>query len=406
MKHSTQLTTRKITLIAIFSALYYILSFLPGIKIATGAANISIEIEAFMASIFGLILGPYLGALTAFMGAFLAWVLPPGTPSPTSAIFLPAPVINAFIVGLLYTGRWKMAFVTLAAVVSAFWFMPVTQPWNQHAYIGFYVMWDKILALALIVPSVILMDRMTKNSTKASKTYSKPTIMKKVDLAFVFSFIAAVLILVNAWMIGSGENVKFQFDAFGTTFKLKLVSKELFSIISSYGYAWLLLGVGILICAVLLYVKPKKRIVWSALIFLLSCVSTVIGGGFFAGLFLGVLGGISGILKTRFTLPRITLFGDAFLYFILAFIGNEADNALGADIFAIPFVYEKLFQIPNIEIIRWLFTVGPFFYFAIRLFQAVITTLIAVPLLTNLKASGLVFEPAVDKIESEETIEK
>ena len=52
------LVTRKVALIALFSALYYILSFLPGIE-AIGVTNVTINIEAFMASIFGRS-GPYL----------------------------------------------------------------------------------------------------------------------------------------------------------------------------------------------------------------------------------------------------------------------------------------------------------------------------------------------------------
>ncbi len=156
-----------------------------------------------------------------------------------------------------------------------------------------------------------------------------------------------------------------------------------------------------MICAALLYFRPENRHVWSSLIFLLSCVSVVIGGGFLAGLFLGVLGGVFGVTKRIIRLPAVSLFGDMFLYFLLAFIGNEADNALGADIFAVPFIYEGIFQLP-LDIVRTLFTVAPFFYFAIRLFQAVITTLVATPLLRNLRAAGLSTSQFTEPKETEE----
>jgi len=388
MKHSRRLTTRKIALVTIFSALYYVLSFLPGID-AIGAANVTIQIEAFMASIFGLILGPYLGALTAFVGAFLAWLLPPGIPSMTSAVFLPAPVINAFTVGLIHTRKWKIALVTLAAVVLAFWFLPPTQPWEQYFDIGFYVMWDKILALVLIIPAAVLVNKLPKTSMKMSDNSSDTTIMEKVDLAFILSTIASVFILANAWMIAlQGKVLKLQYTIFGTTLELRFGSKELILLTASYGYVWLLLGVGVLASTALLYLKPEKRFIWSSSIFVLSCLSAVIGGGFLVGLFLGVLAGVLGTLKRRFALTKMTLFGDLFLYFILAFIGNEADNALGVDIFAVPLVYEGIFQISSLNLLRDLFKIAPFFYFAIRLFQAAMTTLIATPLLRNLKAAG------------------
>jgi len=104
-------------------------------------------------------------------------------------------------------------------------------------------------------------------------------------------------------------------------------------------------------------------------------------------LFLGVLGGIFGTLKRKVVLPRITNM-EMLLYFLLAFIGNEADNAIGATIFAVPLVYEGVFGILSLDALRLSFTVAPLFYFAIRLFQAIITTLIATPLLRNLKSAG------------------
>jgi len=386
-----QLTTRKVALVAIFSALYYILSFLPGIR-AIGAANVTINIEAFMASIFGLVLGPYLGALTAFMAALLAWILPPGTPSPASAVFLPAPMINALVVGFIYTKRWKIAFAILALAVGVFWLLPPTQPWDQHFYLGFWVMWDKILALALIGPAAMLIREMVKGQAKLAQNAGGAAKAERMDLTIILSVIAAVLILINAWKIASERNViRFQYSFFGTTLDLRFGLKELILLTASYGHIWLVLGFGILTCAAMLQFRPDKRFVWSGLIFVFSCASAVIGGGFFIGLFLGVLGGIFGFSKRKIMPPRITSIHGVFemlLYFLLAFIGNEADNALGVDIFAVPLVYEGVFGISSLELLRSLFTVAPFFYFGIRLFQAVITALIATPLLRNLRASG------------------
>ncbi len=387
MLHSVHLTTRKIALIAIFSALYYVMSFMPGIKIATGAVNTSIQIEAFMASVFGLILGPYIGAITAFMGALLAWLLPPGIPSLTSAIFLPSPIINAFTVGLIYRGKWKPAFVTLAAVILAFWILPATQPWTEYSYVGFFVMWDKIGALLLIPPSAILLKKATKNKTNIEPISNLQAKKQTINVSFVLIVASAVSILVNAWTVATSGNPKYQFDILGMTFKMSLVSKEMLPIVSSIGYGWLSLGIGILVCSILLRVRPKERKVWSTIIFLLSCISTVIGGGYVVGLFLGILGSMFENLTKKLSLSKRAFFGDMMLFFILAYVGNEADGALGSLIFGLPPVYEGLFLM-NIDALRLSFIVAPLFYFAVRLLQAVITALIATPLLRNLKSSG------------------
>jgi hypothetical protein len=380
------LTSRKVALIAVFSGLYYVLSYMPGIR-AIGATTVTINIEAFMASIFGLVLGPFLGALTAFSGAALAWALPPGSPSPTSAIFLPAPVINAFIVGLIFTKRWKVALFSLFVTIAAFWFLPPSLPWDQYSHIGFWVMWDKILALVLVIPVAFLFVKTEKSSTRLPEE-TKEKEKKKLDYTVIMSIIASFLISINTLLIILEGNVlKYEAVILDTTFQLRFGVKDVIVTTASFNYIWLLLGIGILICAVLIYLKPEKQVLWNILISVLSCLSVVVGGGFIAGLFIGVFSGVLGILRRMYSPPKIASL-QILTYFLLAFIGNEADNALGSDIFAIPFVYNNLFGYST-DAVRGAFMIAPFLYPAIRLIQAIITTLIAVPLLRSLNASGL-----------------
>jgi len=76
--------------------------------------------------------------------------------------------------------------------------------------------------------------------------------------------------------------------------------------------------------------------------------------------------------------------GKAFFHvtlFIAMFAGNETDAALGNLVFSLPVVYNGIFGIPDVEAVRGLFTVSPFVYPAIRLLQAFLGYIIAVPLL-------------------------
>lgn len=235
-----KLSTQNVALMAVFAALYYVLSLITPYVPAVAIPEIKISLEALIASIFGLILGPYLGALTAFLGAFVSWTLPPGSMSPYGMPFLLSPPLNALVIGLIYYRKWKASFLVFGLLVIAFLFTPPVQPLSQNFYVGIAVLWDKVIALLLILP-----------------------------------------------------------------------------------------------CA-----KIAKR------------------------------------LSNSETLP--------FLYFLLTFIGNEADNMWGSLAFATPVVYEGVFELP-LDTVRFLFVVSPFVYPAIRLLQALVATFVAVPLMKALK---------------------
>ena len=240
-----KLTTKNIALMAIFAALYYVASLISPFIPAVGVPEITIKLEALIASIFGLLMGPYLGFLTALLGAFVTWILPPSGGISYGLPFLLSPPLNALVVGFIFYKKWKYAFAVLASLIVVFWFLPPSQPLSEFWYVSLATTWDKIIALALIFPVVKL--------------------------------------------------AKFK--------SMKL---------------------------------------------------------------------------------------QPLFYFLLAFIGNQADNMWGADIFAVPIVYEGIFSPLNLQEVRVLFVVSPFIYPAIRIIQSIIATIIAVPLVKALESSDLV----------------
>lgn len=242
-----KLSAKNAALTAMFAALYYVLSLITPYIPAVAIPEIKISLEALIASVYGLILGPYLGALAAFTGALVAWTLPPGSMSPYGAPFLLSPPLNALVTGLIFYRKWKVGFSIYAILIIAFMFTPPVQPINENFYVGIAVLWDKIIALLLILPCV-------KFARQLSSSKSLP-----------------------------------------------------------------------------------------------------------------------------------------FLYFLLAFIGNQVDNMWGSLAFATPIVYEGIFQMP-VETVRFLFIVSPFVYPAIRLVQAIIATIICVPLMKALIDTPWVFQ--------------
>ena len=154
MQFKTGLTTKNVALLAIFAALYYVLSLLTFNISAPGISQVQIGLFALAASVFGLVLGPYLGTLAAFLGALVAWVLPPSGMVPYGLPFLLSPPINAFVTGSIFYKKWKVAFVAFAALIIAFFFTPPVQPITENLSIVAAVLIDKIFALLLIIPLV------------------------------------------------------------------------------------------------------------------------------------------------------------------------------------------------------------------------------------------------------------
>lgn len=149
-----RLNTRNVALIAVFAALYYVLSLLTFNISAPGVPQVQISFFAFVASVFGLVLGPYLGTLAAFLGAFVAWTLPPSGMTPYGFPFLLSPPINAFVTGSINYKKWKIAIVAFSLLIIAFLFTPPAQPLAENLTVVIAVLMDKIVALLLIIPLV------------------------------------------------------------------------------------------------------------------------------------------------------------------------------------------------------------------------------------------------------------
>ena len=139
-----KLTSRQVAVIAIFAALYAIISRLPGIPIFGGSGKI--ELVLILDSIVGILLGPWIGGTTALLGNFIAWIIPSTTFF--GLLLLPAGPIAAIISGNLArktkSSNWKFA-VVIYAVLMGLWYL--TTPGQEVLYYPF-LHWT---AFALII---------------------------------------------------------------------------------------------------------------------------------------------------------------------------------------------------------------------------------------------------------------
>jgi uncharacterized membrane protein len=160
-REAMKISTRNLALMAIFAALYYILSLIAPIRIPTGVGNLDISFAALIASVIGVVLGPYLGTASAFLGAFVAWVLPPSSGSLFGLPFLLSPPLNALVTGLIFYKKWKIGFAVFGALIVAFLFTPPIWPVTENWFVALAVLFDKIIALFLILPIALFAKRLS-----------------------------------------------------------------------------------------------------------------------------------------------------------------------------------------------------------------------------------------------------
>lgn len=120
-----KLTTRQIALTSVFAALIVVITRLPGIPILGGTQGGGhIELSLVLYPLIGLILGPWMGLVAAFLGNLIAWLIP--SSSVFGLLTIPAGAIAAFVSGSMSQGSGKTNWRAAAAVLitlDVFWYL-------------------------------------------------------------------------------------------------------------------------------------------------------------------------------------------------------------------------------------------------------------------------------------------
>jgi len=161
--------TYNITLIALTAALYVVISILPGIPVAPG---VEIQFEAGFAVVIGVLLGPYIGFLTALLGSIISWLILGsgifGLP------FLFNPAVNALFIGIIVYKKHRAALISVTLTYIILIILQIISPplWPPTSYPieTIAVLYDKIIGLLLFYPAIYFFNRIKPlNSTKHVK---------------------------------------------------------------------------------------------------------------------------------------------------------------------------------------------------------------------------------------------
>jgi hypothetical protein len=114
--------TKSVALLVVFTSLYIIFRIIPYSLLIGGGGFLSFS--DFLAPIFGIILGPYLGGLSVILGNFTALGL--GRPSIFNGLdFLPD-LVAAVSMGFLVRHKWALVVLLNIALLALFFLNPLT----------------------------------------------------------------------------------------------------------------------------------------------------------------------------------------------------------------------------------------------------------------------------------------
>mgnify|MGYP000241631132 CR=1 FL=1 len=121
--------------------------------------------------------------------------------------------------------------------------------------------------------------------------------VKRATAGFIVSLIAGILILINAILMAVAlYYVAIIPPGVLETMSHHFIAVRAFGLVAALAALGLVCGVLVIIGAVLIY-RPGKEVVGGILVLVFSILSIFIGGGFFIGLILGIVGGALGIAK-------------------------------------------------------------------------------------------------------------
>jgi len=155
--------TKDLALVCCFAPLYTLFSFWP-LAPMIGVVGKSITMAAVMAPLVGVLLGPYLGAVTAGLGGIVgASLAQGGSFNPIS--FLPG-TAAAFCAGLLYHRKERACILLYAVFLLALIFYPPVGPFWLYPSFAWFQLAGLLILVSPLRSKAIDFARSQQSSTK------------------------------------------------------------------------------------------------------------------------------------------------------------------------------------------------------------------------------------------------
>lgn len=193
-------SSRTVAFVAVFAALTAVLDVIPAFGFTSGVW----DSWAFILSpIVGILLGPYLGALSVGIGSLIGHTI--YYRDPTELLFMLGLSIGAAVAGFVYQRKWMPVFGIYTTMLLGYFIYPIT--WG----LPLWGIWDILVGYGL----VLLYSVATKRSiwTNTSERYNLLLLIFCTVIALETDILFRVFILVPGqihWLFGWTPEILFE----------------------------------------------------------------------------------------------------------------------------------------------------------------------------------------------------
>ncbi|MEM3760105.1 MAG: hypothetical protein QXZ02_03220 [Candidatus Bathyarchaeia archaeon] len=192
-------SAKNVALTVCFTALYAVFGFIP-VSPIIGLPGKTITAAAIMAPIMGIMLGPYVGALSAILGGTIVSFA--GAFSPPSLV---SGVVTALCSGMLYLRKRSLCAFTYFSLLFLFGFYPFVGPFWLYPPL----MWFQIVGFLILISPLQFKAIRNLNSKSVSKLFQAffvtsltSTLAGQIAGSLVFEVLAWPIFMadINGWM--------------------------------------------------------------------------------------------------------------------------------------------------------------------------------------------------------------
>ncbi|OLS25580.1 MAG: hypothetical protein ThorAB25_22250 [Candidatus Thorarchaeota archaeon AB_25] len=193
-------SSRTVSFVAIFAAMTAVLDIIP--TLPTFYAGIWDSWPFLLSPIVGILLGPYLGALSVGLGSFLGHTI--YYRDPTEFLFMLGLSMGAAVAGFVYQHRWKPVFGIYTAMLLGYFIYPVS--WG----LPLWGIWDILVGYGIVLIYSVATTRGIWSNT--SERYKLIILLFCTMIALETDILFRVFVLVPGqvhWLLGMTPEILY-----------------------------------------------------------------------------------------------------------------------------------------------------------------------------------------------------